>query len=620
MRPAETTADIDYRQLYEALLARCAQLEATISKLEGEGAGIGSKKPPFSNFAYEFFTSLQYRAKSMKAQLDAFTSGEKYVDLKAEAKAQLAKSEKEIKKLKQELADTRRQVIDVRNKWAEIFDDLEKERAKEREGQRRELKKMEERALNAERQRDEAKDRLLEKTRELYQAQTELEDERDKNQTLKSQINRDHENSSTSSSQVPNRKKITNNRVRSGKRPGGQPGHEHHPRKRHEPTSKVEIPSPAEFADSPDYVPTGRTIVKQHVDIRLEVITTEYSTPEYRNVRTGERVHAEFPGGLVLDVTYSGRVKALAFLLNNYCNVSIGRVSELLGELTQGEMEVSTGMINGLSGEFSRKSEAQQKEAFADMLLAPVINVDFTIATVNGVQMNVAVCATPNNVLYFARENKGHKGVKGTPVETCFSTLVHDNESTFYSYGDAHQECLDHVLRYLQDSILNEVTLKWNARMQLLLREMIHFRKHLDPEDSRNPDEIDPGKVAGFEASYDEILRQAKKEYEYEPLGKYSYRKGYNLYLRLERLKAEHLLFLHDRNVPYSNSLAERMARVFKRKQHQVMAFRSFDGLDKLCDALGVVATFREQGMNLYESVAAVFDMPDSKGGVQAEA
>ena len=41
----------------------------------------------------------------------------------------------------------------------------------------------------------------------------------------KAQINRDYENSSIPSSKAVRRKKITNNREKTGRRPGGQPGH-----------------------------------------------------------------------------------------------------------------------------------------------------------------------------------------------------------------------------------------------------------------------------------------------------------------------------------------------------------------------------------------------------------
>ena len=561
------------------------------------------------NSNFEFVSNLQYRVKSLVARVAAFESGEKFTSMKTAFNKQLAEKGREIKKLKLELAEANTRIVTVRQCWSQVIDDLEIEHAKELEKKEREIRKMEGRALDAERRLGETKDKLLEKTRELYRAMTELDDERGKNLNLKAQINRDHENSSTPSSLKPNRKKITNNREPSGKRPGGQPGHEWHPRKKHIPTNLIEIPPPAKYADSPDYRPTGKIIKKQLVDIRLELVVNEYSTPEYCNKRTGERVHADFPGDLDLDVTYGGSIKAFAFLLNNYCNVSIGKVSDLLCELTGGKLRVSAGLINGLPKEFSQKTEAAQKKAFADILLSPVMGIDFTTANVNGKKAAVAVCATPDIVLYFAREHKGHKGIEGTPAETCLNILVHDHDLTYYSYGDNHQECNDHVLRYLKDSIDNEVHLKWSSQMRALIQEMIHFRKHLDPGDQRDPDEIDPVKVKELEDRYDEILKLAKDEYEYEPPSKY-YKKGFNLYLRLEKYKKNHLLFLHDRRVPYSNSLCERMIRIYKRKEHQVMAFRSFGGLQQLCNALGAIATIRSRGKNLYQCVVEIFDMP----------
>jgi len=616
----ENAPSLSYRRLYEEELEKNAALESmTVSlrklnqELSSENHKLRRKDAPVSNSAFDWLSNLQYKVKSLGSRVAAFESGDKYTEMKAAFKVQLTEKDREIQKLKSELAYVNALNASMYTKWSEVYEDLKKENTKELESKGRELKEMEKRALNAERQRDESKDKLLAKTRELYQALTELEDEKGKNLKLTARLSQTHENSSKSSSLNPNHKKITNTREKSGKSPGGQIGHEWHPRKWHaNPTNKIEIPAPKEYEDSANYVPTGKTITKQLVDIRLEVIINEYSTPEYRNIHTGERVHADFPGDLALDVTYSGNVKALALLLNNYCNVSIAKVSELISELTGGKLEISTGMINGLTNEFSRKTEEEQKKAFNDILRAPVMNTDFTTARVNGKNVNVAVCATPDKVLYFAKEYKGHKGVKGTPVEIYNYTLVHDNDITYYKYGKRHQECLDHVLRYLLDSMANEKKLKWNVQMRDLIREMVHFRKHLDPKDERNPDEIDPDRVAGFEARYDEILRVAKAEYEYEPPSKY-YKKGYNLYARMESNKVAHLLFLHDRNVPYSNSLSERLLRIYKRKQHQVMAFRSFGSLDKLCNALGTIATLREQGNSLFESVSAIFDMPISK-------
>lgn len=240
------------------------------------------------------------------------------------------------------------------------------------------------------------------------------------------------------------------------------------------------------------------------------------------------------------------------------------------------------------------------------MLLAPVINTDFTSARVNGHDMNVIVCATPSSVLYFAREHKGHKGIAGTPVEDSQNTLVHDHDRTFYNYGGAHQECLDHVSRYLKDSMDNEHNCSWNSQMRELISEMIHFKNGLNPNDNRNPDQIEPVKVSELEAKYDMLLALAEQEYEYEPPSKY-YKDGFNLQKRLREYRSSHLLFLHDRRVPHTNNLSERLLRNFKRKLHQAITLRSADSLDYLCRSLGVLASLRSQGANLYESVSLLF-------------
>ena len=332
---------------------------------------------------------------------------------------------------------------------------------------------------------------------------------------------------------------------------------------------------------------------------------TEYSTPEFRDAVTGQRVHAPFPEGVVNEVTYGGSIKAFAFLLNNRCNVSIEKTSDFISELTNSELKLSAGMINGLSEDFSKKTQSEQKKTFADMLLTPAIYTDFTTAKVNGINMAVLVCANDTGVIYFAKENKGHEGIKGTPLEIYQGTLIHDHDKTFYNYGSNHQECLEHVRRYLKDSISNEPTLKWNTQMRELINEMIHFKNnHTVGKITHNQFDL----VKDFEGRYDKILKLAQAEYEYEPPNKY-YKEGFNLYKRLMKYKSNHLLFLYNKDVDPTNNLSERLLRIFKRKQQQVMAFRSFDGLDFLCDSLGVVATLSAQSEGLYQRVSNIFDI-----------
>jgi hypothetical protein len=554
------------------------------------------------NNNFEYITNLQYKVKSLISQVKAFESGEKYATMYSEFKKQLSAKDLEVSRLKHDLADAHSQIVTARRNWMQVLEDMEIEHEKELKKKDSKIKKLEERVFEVEGMLDSLRDKLKEKNIELYRVMTELEEEKGKNQELRAQINRDYENSSIPSSMQLNPKKIPNNREKTDKKPGGQPGHKGHKREKHIPTNQIHIPAPEKYANNSDYKPTGKIITKQLINLIVSVTVDEYNTPEFRNIRTGQRVHADFPSGLVNEVTYGGSVKAFAFLLNTRCYVSIDKVREFLSELTQGELQISKGMINGLCKEFSKKTQAEQKEAFSSLLLSPVLNTDFTAARLNGKNIQVAVCANPSTTMYFARDKKGHEGVKGTPVENYQGILVHDHDKTFYNYGNEHQECLSHVLRYLKDSIDNEPNLKWNKQMRELIQEMIHYRNNLE-----YGIEINPEKIAKYENRYLHILDIAKEEYEYEPPSNY-YKEGYNLSLRLLKYKESHLLFLHNTRVPTNNNLAERLLRMFKRKQKQVMTFRSKDSIHYLCNSMGMISLARAKDENLYTSISSIFD------------
>lgn len=553
---------------------------------------------------FESFSALQYRNRALTRQIEEFKSGEKYVKMAADYKKLLDFHNKEMKRMERELAKAHSQTVTVRKYWGEVMDDLDKEHQEEIVRLLAKIGQLEKENLELARQRDEAKDKLKERIRQYYEAATELEEERGKNKKLTAQVNKDFENSSIpSSKQKTRKKKIPDSREKTGKKPGGQPGHKGHTRKQHTPDVIYEIPAPPEYTDNPDYYETGKTIRKQKVSVVLNVQVIEYTAKEYRNRKTGARVHAPFPEGYVNEVNYDGTVKALAFLLGNECGVSHGKIRRLISELTHGEIEISDGMINGLCAEFSAKTGQEKTEIIKKLMSPPVMNVDFTNASVNGKSAQVLVLASPSAdvALYIGKENKGHKGVEGTPLENYVGTVVHDHDLTFYKYGTNHQECTQHDIRYLIGSIQNEMELEWNKQMLELFRKMLHYRNGLSENES-----LSPCVVSEYEKEYDRILETAEKEYADEPPGDY-YREGYNLYLRLKKYKESELLFLHDKRVPANNSLCERLARVYKRKQKQAVTLRSQENLCYICDGLSIVYLLRSNEENVYQKIAEIY-------------
>ena len=553
--------------------------------------------------SFERVTTLQYELKAAQRQLASFQSGQKFVTMKKEHEQECRRLERQIKSLQEELHRLRLEQLYARQQWFESTDDMQAEYERQIRTLQAENARLYERSIKAEAQRDAAYDKITEMRRETYQLAAELEEEKGKNQKLIAQISKDFENSSLpSSAQSIRKKKIPNNREATGRKPGGQPGHPGHGRKKQTPTRIVLLQPSQEILDDPDFRKTNKTLTKQLVNVEVCLNVIEYQADTYRNSRTGELYHAQFPDGVVDEVNYGSSVKAFLFLLNNDCCVSIDKCRDFLKNLTGGNLDISKGMISKLSQEFSEKSEPLRKSAASELFLYPVMHTDCTNARVNGQNAYVFVCAAPDGpALYYAREVKGHAGVTGTLIEDYQGILIHDHEKTFYRYGTAHQECLAHVLRYLKGSMENEPERTWNKDMHSLLQEMIHYVNGLESGAAR-----DLEKLLEYETRYDQILERALAEYADVPCTDY-YRDGFNLATRLKEYRDSHLLFLHDSRVPATNNLAERLLRNIKRKQNQAVSLRSNKSLEFLCDSMSVLFLMRQEDGNLYEKVSAVF-------------
>ena len=553
--------------------------------------------------SFERVTTLQYELKAAQRQLASFQSGQKFVTMKKEHEQECRRLERQIKSLQEELHRLRLEQLYARQQWFESTDDMQAGYERQIRTFQAENARLYERSIKAEAQRDAAYDKITEMRRETYQLAAELEEEKGKNQKLIAQISKDFENSSLpSSARSIRKKKIPNNREATGRKPGGQPGHPGHGRKKQTPTRIVLLQPSQEILDDPDFRKTNKTLTKQLVNVEVCLNVIEYQADTYRNSRTGELYHAQFPDGVVDEVNYGSSVKAFLFLLNNDCCVSIDKCRDFLKNLTGGNLDISKGMISKLSQEFSEKSEPLRKSAASELFLYPVMHTDCTNARVNGQNAYVFVCAAPDGpALYYAREVKGHAGVTGTLIEDYQGILIHDHEKTFYRYGTAHQECLAHVLRYLKGSMENEPERTWNKDMHSLLQEMIHYVNGLESGAAR-----DLEKLLEYETRYDQILERALAEYADVPCTDY-YRDGFNLATRLKEYRDSHLLFLHDSRVPATNNLAERLLRNIKRKQNQAVSLRSNKSLEFLCDSMSVLFLMRQEDGNLYEKVSAVF-------------
>ena len=209
---------------------------------------------------------------------------------------ELRSLEREIRKLKDELSCAHSETVSVRNRWFEIFEELQKEYERRLSALQKELERMERCAIKAERQRDAALAKVAQQRHKIYELETALEEEEGRNLKLRAQINRDYENSSIPSSQTIRHKKISNGREKSGRKPGAQPGPPGHGRKKQIPTTEpILLLPPQEVSEDSDFKKLSKMIVKQLVNIRTILEVAEYHADVYYNSKTGERIHAQFP-------------------------------------------------------------------------------------------------------------------------------------------------------------------------------------------------------------------------------------------------------------------------------------------------------------------------------------
>lgn len=558
-----------------------------------------------TNKAFFSMTAQQYELQRLTRKVASLESGAEIVKLKKEKTKLLNYYEKIIKKLKKELELSYAETVKVCRIWFEVFEDLEREKQKIIKQMEKKFEDLEKKNLEMARQRDEALDKLRESKKAEYKAKTALQEAQDKIEALNIRINKDYTNSSKPSSQNPNHKKICNGRVKSEKNPGAQKNHEHHPRKRPENITRiVEIPPTEEMLNNPDLRPTEKYIDKYLVSCRLIIETIKFRTQIFRNRKNGSRVHAKFPENVKDDVNYDGTVKACAYLLKDKCNVSIGNVKDFLCEISNGELNLSTGMISNLTKEFSSKTKQERNEIFLKLYSSPVLHADFTFGRVAGKQGTVLICADEaGTVLYQSKDKKGDEGVKESPLEFYKGITVTDHEAALIKHGEKHQECLSHVSRYLVSSIENEKNLTWNKLMKEWISEALAYWNNIKvgAEQEDNQKDID------FLNRYDEIVELAKKEYDYEPPNGY-YREGYNLYKRMYEDREDYVLFLKDKSVSPTNNIAERYARVYKRKNIQAMCFRSKNGVKYFCNGLSVIQTIKNRGENLFSAVTNRFN------------
>jgi len=394
--------------------------------------------------------------------------------------------------------------------------------------------------------------------------------------------------------------RITNQREQTGRKSGGQAGHEG--------TTLRQVATPDKVVDHcpPVCAGCGGALSveqatghqkRQVFDIPKPVVqVTEHRAHSCRCLECGTETQGAFPDEVTAAVQYGASVVALVVYLQAWHFIPEDRLAELMDDVFGVDLATSTLAAMG-------QRKAQELAGLAEHIeqqvkQAPVKHLDETGYRIAGVLQWLHVASTWLLTCYRTSSKRGAMlaGVRGT--------IVHDFWRPYLTMaGVTHALCNAHHLRELK-ALIDIEKEPWALAMHRLLRRACHAA-NLARERQRS---LKPACRLWLAARYDRILAQGLAFHESQaPLdavgrkrrGRIRRRTGHNLLIRLRDHKEDTLRFLHDPTVPFTNNQAERDLRMMKVRQKISGGFRSDTGAHTFATLRTVLSTARKQGWNI---------------------
>lgn len=399
-----------------------------------------------------------------------------------------------------------------------------------------------------------------------------------------------------------------NTRVKSNRKRGGQSGHTLH--KSHllaNPDTIVEkhvrkIPTGAEPVIIDNEIQYYAT---QEIDLSLKTIITE---TRYFLKEDGETVSDDILKKYAINpIIYSSHFKASIVYLNQRGTIPLQRLSEIMDEISYGKIKLKPSTIVSWEKEIHQRSKNEREEILNCILDGNVVYVDETSTKINGEQYWIHTITNELGSYFLLTEKRGDK--ENGPVAYLSgykNYLVHDHFKTYLQLRKCkHVECNAHIDRYMKSGMDIDKN-KECEEMLNLLHKMLTRKIELI---SNGIESMPEKEIEEFENKYLEIARDGlSKYYAKNKNCKKRYEPDYvKTFKRMIEFKEEHLRFIKDFTVPYTNNAAERQCRVIKTKKKASGQFVSEENARAYVDTLTLLQTAKLRNENALASLERVF-------------
>jgi transposase len=423
------------------------------------------------------------------------------------------------------------------------------------------------------------------------------------NAELKMQLNSNSRNSSKPPSSDGYTKKPAFPKVKGGKQ-GGQKGHKG--------TTLKQIENPDNIVScSPNHCKCGHKFSSGQLSLsekrqvfelpipKLEI--TEYQILKATCPSCGIECKGKAPLGVNSPVQYGNNVKALTVLLNVHYKLPLNKTQKLLGDLFGYPVNEST--------VYSATEKCYEKlEESETIIKSRIIENNVAHADESGVRVKGKLywLHTATNLFYtylFVHEKRGKLALTSDKsiLQEFMGWLVHDCWGSYFNFKKMkHAICGAHILRELEGLVENQNT-KWARVFKIFLMSV-----YLMPFEERAKHKT------RIKSRYDIICGIGEKA-EPPPIktrnrGKMKQTKGRNLVERLIREKKAVLAFAFNKDVPFTNNLAERDIRPIKVKQKISNCFRTTKGAEIYARIEGFISTARKNKKDVFSELCTTFE------------
>jgi len=424
---------------------------------------------------------------------------------------------------------------------------------------------------------------------------------------LEARVNQNSKNSSKPPS-TDGFNKPKSLRKPSGKKPGGQEGHEGNGHKiTQEPDEYIQH-MPEECNQCPNLLDcqAEKTIDKtrHEIDIVIKTTHTAHQTIRVECPKSSEVLTGNFPDHITGVIQYGVNIETLAVSLNVIGMVSINRTNEILSGIF--DVPISTGTITSMIADCAKKVAGPVEEIKEVIVAEPVIGVDETGTRVDK-KTYWAHTASTEKLTYIGIEtSRGKKGMDAIGILPKFiGKAIHDCWASYFAFAAiVHGLCNAHLLRELT-AVIENAKQSWAQCLIDLLLDMKKVKERLLAQGHQSaPREL----LKKYSQTFDEILSEALMQnpiLEPEPGTRKKPKRGKigALVDRLILRKEQYLLFFTDFSVPFDNNQAERDFRMFKVKQKVSGCFRTIEGACNFAAIFSYVSTARKNGVSGFNAI-----------------